>query len=99
MQIDKQMMLDLIIEAKKTDPETGSFSEWLAEYLVEHLPTLTPTNEPLTPYPDGDTSIIACPRCGSGEYLYNEDRNEQNYCGQCGQAIDWSRPPEGEEDI
>ena len=26
-----------------------------------------------SPYPDGDTSIIACPRCGSGEFLYNED--------------------------
>ena len=43
--IDKQTMLDLIIEAKRTDPETGSFAEWLAEYLVEHLPTLTPPNE------------------------------------------------------
>lgn len=48
MQIDRQMMLDLIIEAKKADPETGSFSEWLAEYLWEHLSTLTPPNEPLT---------------------------------------------------
>lgn len=46
--IDKQTMLDLIIEAKRTDPETGSFAEWLAEYLVKHLPTLTPPNEPLT---------------------------------------------------
>ena len=46
--IDKQTMLDLIIKAKRTDPETGSFAEWLAEYLVEHLPTLTPPNEPLT---------------------------------------------------
>lgn len=43
--IDKRIMLDLIIEAKKTDPETGPFSEWLAEYLVDHLPTLTPPNE------------------------------------------------------
>lgn len=43
--IDKQTMLDLIIEAKRTDPETGSFAEWLAEYLVKHLPTLTPQNE------------------------------------------------------
>ena len=43
--IDKQTMLDLIIEAKKTDPEAGPFSEWLAEYLVDHLPTLTPPNE------------------------------------------------------
>ena len=43
--IDKRIMLDLIIEAKRMDPETGSFSEWLAEYLAEHLPTLTPPNE------------------------------------------------------
>ena len=43
--IDKGTMLNLIIEAKRTDPETGSFAEWLAEYLVEHLPTLTPPNE------------------------------------------------------
>ena len=43
--IDKQTMLDLIIEAKRTDPETGSFAEWRAEYLAEHLPTLTPPNE------------------------------------------------------
>ena len=46
--IDKGTMLNLIIEAKRTDPKTGSFAEWLAEYLVEHLPTLTPPNEPLT---------------------------------------------------
>lgn len=32
----KQKILDLIIAAKRTDPETGSFAEWLAEYLVEH---------------------------------------------------------------
>ena len=43
--IDKQTMLDLIVEAKRTDPETGGFAEWLAEYLAEHLPTLTPPNE------------------------------------------------------
>ena len=46
--IDKQTMLELIIDAKRTDPETGSFAEWLAEYLVEHMHTLTPPNEPLT---------------------------------------------------
>lgn len=46
--IDKETMLDLIIKAKRTDTETGSFAEWLAEYLVEHAPTLTPPNEPLS---------------------------------------------------
>ena len=50
---------------------------------------------PLRPYPDGDKNIMACPRCGSGEYLHNEDGNEQNFCGQCGQAIGGCYPPQG----
>lgn len=44
---------------------------------------------PRPPHPDGDEQILACPRCGSGEYLHNEDGNEQRFCGQCGQAIKW----------
>ena len=51
--IDKQTMLDLIIEAKRMDPETGSFSEWLAEYLVDHLPTLAQPNEWISVEDDG----------------------------------------------
>ena len=41
------------------------------------------------PYPDDDDSILACPYCRSGEYLHNPDGNENQYCGQCGQKIDW----------
>ena len=43
--IDKQAMLDLIVEAKRADPETGSFAEWLAEYLVKSLSTFAPPNK------------------------------------------------------
>ena len=32
-----------------------------------------------------------CPRCKSAEYLHNEDGNRNDYCGQCGCAIDWDR--------
>ena len=46
-------------------------------------------NEPESPFPDGDISILACAHCGSGEYLHNEDGNRNNYCGQCGKAILW----------
>lgn len=45
---------------------------------------------PGSPHPDGDESILACPTCESGEYLYNEDGNRCAFCGQCGQAIDWN---------
>lgn len=43
-----------------------------------------------SPFPDGDKSIYSCACCGSGEYLFNEDGNYNRYCGNCGQAIDWS---------
>ena len=33
---DRERLIDLMIEAKKTEPETGSFTEYLAEYLLEH---------------------------------------------------------------
>ena len=81
--IDKRIMLDLIIEAKKTDPETGPFSEWLAEYLVDHLPTLTPPNEPLT--------------CEGCIHEHNEHEN-CNYCKRASYLGDYyyRRPPEGE---
>ena len=47
---------------------------------------------PESPYPDGDAGVMACPSCGSGEYLHNEDGNRCRFCGQCGQAIDWTEP-------
>lgn len=47
-----------------------------------------------SPYPDGDKSVLACPNCGSGEYLYNEDGNRNSFCGQCGKALDWSEEAE-----
>lgn len=79
-----------------TDGAYSTMGGMLFDTAEDAISALSPPNEPLSPYPDGDMSIIACPHCGSGEYLHNEDGNEQNYCGQCGQAIDWSRPLEGE---
>ena len=33
---DRERLIDLIIDAKRTDPETGSFTDYLADYLLEH---------------------------------------------------------------
>lgn len=57
---------------------------------VHQFRNLMQLNTPKSPYPDGDRSILACPCCRSGEYLHNADENCMNFCGQCGQAIDWS---------
>ena len=56
---------------------------------TQHNIFADPVNEPASPFPDGDTSILACACCGSGEYLHNEDGNRNRYCGQCGRAIYW----------
>ena len=73
--IDKQTMLDLIVEAKRTDPETGGFAEWLAEYLAEHLPTFTPPNEAPPCYqPDGDGCAYQC---------YDGDDEPIDKCKEC----------------
>lgn len=37
MEINKQTMLDLILEAKREDPETGSWTDWFAEYMAQKL--------------------------------------------------------------
>lgn len=42
---------------------------------------------PESPYIDDN--VLACPCCGSGEYLHNPDGNENVFCGQCGQPLDW----------
>ena len=92
--IDKRIMLD-IIEAKKTDPETGSFSEWLAEYLVDHLPTLTPPNEPLTLDSRLTPKMVTCPKGWKGvrgTRFYcpgckKAVKKGEAYCHKCGQAI------------
>lgn len=68
----------------------------------EHYESIEPVNEACrmgrdailrriaqSPYPDDDADILACPSCGSGEYLHNDDGNPMDFCGQCGQAIDW----------
>ena len=33
---DGEKLIDLIVGAKRTDPETGSFTEYLADYLISH---------------------------------------------------------------
>ena len=32
----REKLIDLIIDAKGTDPETGSFTEYLADYLINN---------------------------------------------------------------
>ena len=37
----------------------------------------------------GNKIVPHCQVCGSGEYMTNKDGNRNDYCGQCGTALDW----------
>lgn len=37
---EREKLIDLIIAAKQDDPETGSFTEWLADYLLANGVTI-----------------------------------------------------------
>lgn len=105
--IDKRIMLDLIIEAKKTDPETGPFSEWLAEYLVDHLPTLTQPNEWVSAedaVPDPGVRVLAANGNFVGEAYMASNGAWMRHDGFPWEVDAWMPmpdrcPPEGEEDI
>lgn len=41
---DREKLIDLIIDAKRRDPETGSFTEFLADHLIANGVTVQQTN-------------------------------------------------------
>ena len=45
---ERAKLIHLIIDAKRTDPETGSFTEWLADFLLDHGVTVPVDDVPGT---------------------------------------------------
>lgn len=37
-----------------------------------------------------DEQWLCCPRCNETFFLHNMFKEKNNYCGRCGQALDWS---------
>lgn len=68
-------------------PSADDICAAAAEKIREYLMCSKETPQ----HPDEEEDILACQRCGSGEYLYNEDGNKNNYCGQCGQKLVWQQ--------
>ena len=58
---------------------------WKRTLMVAH-----PRDVMERPCDEDNPDVLYCQRCRSGEYLHNEDGARNNFCGQCGQAIDWS---------
>lgn len=93
-----QLNLDLVELYNDTTNQAAKQALREAMRLVRLMPACEqPRDIPMPPHPDGDPHILACVGCGSGEYLTNWDGNRNDYCGQCGQKIDWSKEDEDAE--
>ena len=55
-------LLDLIIDAKRTDPETGSFAEYLADHLIANGVTVQEWVSVKDRLPDPEQDVILCTR-------------------------------------
>ena len=58
---DRERLIDLMIDAKRTEPETGSFTDYLADYLIEHGIIVLPCKV-------GDT--LYCESASKGQITY-----------------------------
>ena len=77
----KEKLVDLILDAKRTDPGTGSFTEYLADYLIRNGVTVQewiPVTERL---PECEGSYIVYTERGSiyASHFYTEKRFASGY--------------------
>lgn len=66
----REKLIGLIIEAKRTDHETGSFTEYLADHLISHGVTVQkwiPVDDRL---PEDNSDVLAYSRIGEESRIY-----------------------------
>ena len=56
----REKLVELIIDAKRTDPETGSFAEYLADHLIANGVTVQEWVSVDDRLPDDDEVVIIC---------------------------------------
>lgn len=65
----REKLIDLIVDAKRTDPETGSFTEYLADHLIRNGVTVQEwisVSEPPKEYRDEYGELIPFLVCVEG---------------------------------
>ena len=74
----REKLIDLILDAKRTDPETGSFTEYLADHLIAHGVTVQEYGHWVS-LTDCSNAGVYCSVCNKKVYI--EDyawRNRKN---------------------
>ena len=94
----REKLIDLIIDAKRTDPETGSFTEYLADYLINNGVTVQECAywQYIEDDIDEDNNIQAyCSACGAGDKQATSMIGKVPYCWKCGRKM-IPQPQKGE---
>ena len=66
----REKMVELIIDAKRTDPETGSFTECLADHLIANDVTVQEWVSVKDKLPEDDSDVLAYSRIGEESRIY-----------------------------
>ena len=66
----REKLIDLIVGAKRTDPETGSLTEYLADYLISNGVTVQEYGEWVHPKGYVVSNDFLCSKCGHKEASY-----------------------------
>ena len=74
---DRERLMDLMIEAKKSDPETGSFTDYLADYLLEHGVIVTEEAEKALDV----SEVVRCKNCKNYELMKS---GKSHFCNEFG---------------
>lgn len=86
----RDRLVELIINAKRDDQETGSFTDHLADYLIENGVILLPC-KPIPLRIDGNpfNSDVYCPVCGTNlSGYYGDSPLSIIQCFNCGEILD-----------
>ena len=69
----REKLVDLIIDAKRTDPETGSFAEYLADHLIANGVTVQEWISVKDRLPETDGIYIVCDcRLNGNQWIHTD---------------------------
>ena len=77
---DRKRLINLMIEAKRTEPETGSFTDYLADYLLEHGVIVTEEAEQALDV----SEVVRCKDCKNYELMKS---GNYHFCNEFGGRV------------
>ena len=93
---DRERLIDLMIGAKRTEPETGSFTDCLADYLLEHGVIVPPCKVGDRVYRPSDCLgvvqfVIISFNIYESEMFFTDDSENIIYLSDIGKSIFFTR--------